>query len=66
LTRVHFVTDEAAASAAAAESKTHQRKQTSDGMRLWLPLTMHQVTAFVFSSICVHVMLDDVAVYIRC
>jgi hypothetical protein len=44
LTRVHFVTDAAAAASAAAESQTHQKKQTSDGMRLWLPLHKHQVS----------------------
>jgi hypothetical protein len=63
LNRVHFVTDEAMAAAAAAESKTHQMKQTSDGMKLWLPLTKYQV--LVHNSIILHVLLDNIAVYIR-
>jgi hypothetical protein len=41
---VHFVTDEAAATSAADESQMQQKKQTSDGMRLWLPLDKHQVS----------------------
>jgi hypothetical protein len=43
LNRVHFVTDAAAAAAAAAQSQVSQKKQTSDGMLLWLPLQRHQV-----------------------
>ena len=52
LTRVQFVTDEAAAAAAAEESQTRQKKQTSDGMLLWLPLQAHQVIGSSPSSRC--------------
>lgn len=52
LTRVQFVTDEAVATAAAEESQTRQKKQTSDGMLLWLPLQAHQVIGSSPSSRC--------------
>jgi hypothetical protein len=64
LTRLQFVTDEATAAAAAAESKTHQMKQTSDGMRLWLPLTRHQVASDgIVHVICLLARCDNFSVH---